>query len=153
MKHESFIIMWDFPQETKNLSQFYRRLHELLADQGGNAQCRATKSSYIVSGENARTLAYAIGALASSHGAGHVGEQDGVVVLPLSELTPSEHFDALKQADVIVARLNEDRRKRANKKQPRDIAVIAAQSREKKEDAGCLIDVRELTRTRARVEA
>ena len=155
MKHESYIVAWDFPSESKgNLSGFYRRLHELLSDLGGTDQCRATKSMYITSGENARTLAYAIGALASAFGAGKVGEQDGVVVLPLSELTPSEHFAALKQASAIVDKLIVDRRKRDNKRAPRSIAALATQTHSKKNEDPLLVDLTEiLARARASQEA
>ncbi len=135
MTTQSYIVLWDFPESAKsNLSQFYRRLRELLAEQGGSAQCRATKSAYIVSGdsEHARALAYAIGALASHFGAGAVGEQDGVVVLPLGEIAPDAHFAALKGARAVVDALCVDRRTRANKAAPR--GIVAATSK-KNEDA------------------
>lgn len=124
MKTQSFVILWDFPESAKsNLSQFYRRLRELLAEQGGSAQSRATKSAYIISGESehARALAYAIAALASRFGAGAVGEQDGVAVLPLGEIAPDQHFAALAQARQVVEALCVDRRTRANKRAPRGV--------------------------------
>jgi hypothetical protein len=125
----AFIVLWDFPYACKsNLSTFYRRLGELLADYGGAARCRATKSAYIVSGVGAMGLAYAIGVLASAFGGGRVGEQDGVVVLPLADISPGEHFDSLARAGEIVSGLCEDRR-RLRRKQ----AVSQAQSVERKE--------------------
>lgn len=153
MKHESLIVMWDMPQNI-NASTFYRRLHELLEEHGGMSQCRATKSAYIVSGPDARILAYAIGALASAFGAGKVGEQDGVVVLPLGELSPADHFAALKQASSIVDKLTVDRRKRDNKRAPRSIAVLATQTRSKKNEDPLLVDLTEiLARASASKEA
>ncbi len=108
-----FIVLWDFPAGAKSrLSTFYRRLRELLADNGGVARCRATRSAYIVSGIGAMTLAYAIGVLASAFGAGDVGEQDGVVVLPLGDLSPGDHWESLTRARAMVDRLCEDRRRR-----------------------------------------
>ncbi len=116
-----FIVLWDFPQGAKSrLSTFYRRLRELLADSGGVAHCRATRSAYIVSGLGAMTLAYAIAVLASAFGAGNVGDQDGVVVLPLGDVSPGDHWESLTRAREIVDRLCEDRRcrKRARARPP-----------------------------------
>ena len=58
---------------TRGLSTFYRRLDDLLREQGGSAFCRSTRSAYIVSGAGAQELAYAIAKLAERFGAGKVG--------------------------------------------------------------------------------
>jgi len=116
----SFVVMWDMPKDLPK-SKFYRRLHELLEQQGGSANCRATQSAYIVEGDGAQALAYAIGALASAFGAGRIGEQDGVVVLPLGDIRPAEHFAEIKRATAAVQALTVDRRTTSGKKSPRRI--------------------------------
>lgn len=127
MKTDAWIVLYDFPASSKSgLAQFYRRLRELLAESGGSAQCRATKSAYIVEGPDAMELAYAIAALASRYGAGKVGEQGGVIVLPLGNVPPDMHFNALKRADEIVDALCVDHRVRANKRAPRTVRGIQA---------------------------
>lgn len=117
---QSFVVLFDLPARQSS-AKFYRRLKELLDDLGGSAQCRATQSAYIVSGENARHLAYTLGQLASAFGAGKVGESDGVQVLPLGEIEPRAHFAALQRAEETVHQLMVDRRTVAGKRAPRSI--------------------------------
>jgi hypothetical protein len=100
---------------------FYRRLDDLLSDQGGKAFCRSTKSAYIVQGDRAKELAYAIGALAERFGAGRVGDANGTVVLPLGD-GPDDHFAMKRQAEDVIDTICVDRRKRENRKSPRGLA-------------------------------
>lgn len=104
---------------------FYRRLDDLLSDQGGKAFCRSTKSAYIVHGDRAKELAYAIGALAERFGAGRVGDANGTVVLPLGD-GPDDHFAMRRQAEDVIDAICVDRRKRENRKAPRGIAAASA---------------------------
>lgn len=124
-KAQSFLVMWDLPQHAAR-TKFYNRLKELLCDQGGSEHCQATKSAYIVEGESAQALAYKIGALATAFGAGKIGVQNGVVVLPLGEIEPRAHFAAIKQATDQVRDLTVDRRTKSGKETPRGIATGVA---------------------------
>jgi hypothetical protein len=119
---QSYIVLFDLPARGAK-SKFYRRLRELLGEQGGSAHCRATRSAYIVEGDHARDLAFAIGALASAFGAGKIGEQGGVVVLPLGTLEPRAHFAAIKRAEDAVANLVLDRRTVRGKRAPRTLST------------------------------
>jgi hypothetical protein len=119
-----YLVMWDFPSEVRGaISTFYRRLNELLRDQGGNAHCRATRSAYVIEGDNARTLAYAIAALAEHFGAGRIGEQDGVAVFSLGDISPSDHFNSITQARQAVETLCVDRRQLIHKRTLRDKTI------------------------------
>ncbi len=110
-----WIVLWDFPAgRSGSLSTFYRRLKVLLADRGGE-QCRATRSAYIISGEDARAVAYALGKLAEHFGAGRVGEEGGVVVLPLGEISPKEHLAEVAMAEKVVDALTADRRRKSSR--------------------------------------
>ena len=125
----AFIVLWDFPQGTTSLGMFYRRLADLLRDQGGKTFCRSTKSAYIVRGDGAKELAYAIGALAERFGAGQVGVENGTVVLPLANV-PEDHFELMRQARFEVDTLCLDRRKRANRGAPHGSVASSGPARE-----------------------
>ena len=136
----AWIILWDFPMGTRGLSTFYRRLDDLLRGQGGSAFCRSTKSAYIVSGNGAQELAYAIAKLAERFGAGRVGAAEysgaaapggvgggadslrGTVVLPLGDLPP-DHFEQLTAAERVIDAVCIDRRKLARKR-PGDARML-----------------------------
>ena len=124
---------------TRGLSTFYRRLDDLLREQGGSAFCRSTRSAYIVSGAGAQELAYAIAKLAERFGAGKVGVASnggpafhrrasfpggadpsrGTVVLPLGDLPP-DHFAQMAAAERVIDAVCVDRRNRTHRR-PRDL--------------------------------
>lgn len=149
----SYVVMYDFPESAKsNLSTFYRRLGDLLTDQGGKAFCRSTKSAYIVRGDGAKELAYAIGALAERFGAGKVGDENGTIVLPLGDV-PADHFAQVSAAERVVDAVCVDRRKRANKKAPRGIvAATSAAASKKNEDALAWTELSEFLQERVGAE-
>lgn len=115
----AYIVLYDFPKGA-SLSTFYRRLGDLLNDQGGTAFCQSTKSAYIVRGDGAKELAYAIGKLAERYGAGKVGEPNGTIVQALAG-TPDDHFAQLKRAEHAIDDICVDRRFKKNKQAHRGI--------------------------------
>ena len=115
--HEKYIVAYDLPQTVSRT--FHRRLHQILDEFGGKTQCQATQSVYLLTGERARTAAYAIAVLAEAFGAA------AAYVAQIVEIAPLVHFEEMARARQIVTQLTANRRTAAGKRTPRSIQALA----------------------------